>query len=155
MSVLASEGQIWREWYQFLLFVTKIERFSLLGFTLKALICIDMFLKSCTKLKLNTWVRPSRLKEPEKNKGTAPANRMSYQLIPYTTELVQKQELCVHSFHLKPMTSAEDAVYSCIQKEQQEWKEIHLWRILNAERLCTCICTFASIFSCSVNHRPV
>lgn len=33
-------------------------------FTVKLMICIDMFLKCCAKLKLNTWVRPSGFKEP-------------------------------------------------------------------------------------------
>lgn len=38
----------------------------MVGFTVKVLICIDMFLKCCAKLKLNTWVRPSGFKEPAK-----------------------------------------------------------------------------------------
>lgn len=38
----------------------------MVGFTVKVLICIDMFLKCCAKLILNTLVRPCRFKEPVK-----------------------------------------------------------------------------------------
>lgn len=47
--------------------MTKKEGFYLpftVRFTVKVLILIDTFLKCWAKLKLNTWVRPSRFKDP-------------------------------------------------------------------------------------------
>lgn len=96
-------------------------------FTVKVLICIDMFLKCCAKLKLNTWVKPSGFKDPAKGQRdeNQPAER-SVILLFYATWLMQKWDLLAHSFHMRPTPSAEDFIYLCIRENQQKNGRKHL-----------------------------
>lgn len=60
---------------------------------LSVLIRIDMFLKCCAKLKLNTWARPSRFKEPAR--GQRDGTGQQSETVPYTNWL-RTNEICMH-----------------------------------------------------------
>lgn len=126
-------------------------------FTVKVLICIDMFLKCCAKLKLNTWVKPSGFKDPAKGQRDEdqPGDR-SLTLLFYATWLMQKWDLLANSFHMRPTPSAEDFIYLCIWENQQKNGGKHIyWLMLTDEKPFIYTCTFANIFSCLVNLGPV
>lgn len=91
-------------------------------FTVKVLICIDMFLKCGAKLKLNTWVKPSGFKDPAKGQRAEdqPGDRSVTLLFFYATWLMQKWDLLANSFHMRPTPSAEDFIYLCIRENQQK-----------------------------------
>lgn len=124
-------------------------------FTVKVLICIDMFLKCCAKLKLNTWVRPSGFKDPAKGQrdGGRPADR-SMTLLFFMQPGQCRNEICLHILSTRPTPSAEDFIYLCIWDNHEKTPK-HSWLMLTDEKTFKYTRNLAIIFSCLVHFRPV
>lgn len=73
----------------------------------------------------------------------------------YVTWLMQKWDLLGHSFHMRPTPSVEDFIYRCILENHQKKEKIQSWLIVTDEKTFIYRHTFAIIFSCLVNFRPV
>lgn len=139
--------------------MTKKEVFNLpfmVTFTVKVLICIDMFLKCCAKLKLNTWVRPSGFKDPAKGQRDEnwPADRSVTPFFKSNLANAEMRSAC--TFFPNEAQSFTGAFYLLIHsgeptKKGKQWKKQHSWLMLTDENSLIYTCSFANIFSCLVN----
>lgn len=124
-----------------------------LRFTVKVLICIDTFLKCCAKLKLNTWVRPSGFKEPAKGQrdGTSQQTDLTICSL-HNLANAQMRSACKFFPHEAHVLSR--GWYLLMHSGVTTGMEVNSC-LAYADRMCICTCTFASVFSFLVNHRPV
>lgn len=122
----------------------------MVGFTVKVLICIDMFLKCCAKLKLNTWVRPSGFKEPAEGQrdGTGQQTDLTICSL-HKLANAQMRSACTFFPHEAHVFSG--GCYLLMHSGATTGMEGNSFLAYTAERMCIYICTSASIFSCLVN----
>lgn len=140
--------------------MTKKEVFNLpfmVTFTVKVLICIDMFLKCCAKLKLNTWVKPSGFKDPAKGQRAKdqPGDR-SVTLF-FLCNLVSAEMGSAGKFFPHEAHAFSGGFYLLMHSGEptKKWRKAHSWLLLTDEKPFIYTCTFANIFSCLVNLGPV
>lgn len=126
-------------------------------FTVKVLICIDMFLKCCAKLKLNTWVRPSGFKDPGKGQRDKdrPADRSVTLLFLCNLANAEMRSPCTFFPHEAHAFRGGFYLPIHLGEPSKKWKKIHSWLMLTDEETFIYTRTFAIIFSCLVNFRPV
>lgn len=133
-------------------------------FTVKVLICIDMFLKSCAKLKLDTGVRPRGFKDPagqkKKKKGQRDGTDLKSRLL-YASLQTQKWDLQCAFFPL----AAHHSRCRMFVGSSWNWETSGSgkgreagsvsWLALAVEKTRIYICMAANISGSSVKPRPV
>lgn len=118
---------------------------------------------TCSRSAVQSWnliLEGGLVGSKSQKNGQRDGTRQQTDLQVYFFFLIQPGQLrneiwSAHSFHMKPTPSLEDTIYLCFQEKQQKWKEIHTRLKLTAVKTCIYMCTFANIFSCMVNLRPV
>lgn len=122
-------------------------------FTVKVLIYIDMFLKCCAKLKLNTWVRPSGFKDPGKGQRDEdrPADRSVTLVFLWNLASAEMRSPCTFFPHEAHAFSGGFYLPMHLGEPSKNGRK---YIPLTKEKTLIYARTFATIF-CLVNFRPV